>query len=528
MKHLRSVALALISFVLTISCTTTPPLAGGEGSGTARITSFAVTGLENPHIRVDSIVCGIVEERESGRLTAILPGGTSTRVSLDFTVRGGSLWSDGLKLSKNDVIDLASVKSLLAVDGKGRSRLYSLEIREARIPTVYITTENAAPILTKTDWVKGTVAISGGSTPWASALKQVPMKVRGRGNSTWDMPKKPYRFTLDESASIFGLPKAKKWVLLANYADKSLVRNFVAYSVAAEFTSLKFTPHQYPVQLYLNGEYLGVYGLGEQVETGSGRLVLDKPDSSPDTSFFVEVNMRIDSAVQGGVEGRDFFKTPSGIKIEYKTPDSDEISGPQKAAISAFMAEAEKAVLSGKGFDAYLDVATFVDWLIVEELFKNQDSIFLSSVYLSRQRAGKLAIGPIWDFDLSAGNSDYGAIGAVPVNSPEGWFPLYSEWYSGLYADREFRKRVVARWFEMRAALEKKTFSALDEFAALTGEVQADNFSKWKIMGIYVWPNPPELVAADTHDKQVEALRAWLKARFAWLDDAMMKLENPE
>lgn len=514
----------LILLLVAASCTTVPPVPGLEGKGQARISRFTVTGIDNEHLKTFEAECSIEEGKDSGIISSLLPGGSGSKIMVDWSVKKGSLWVDGVKMSRNAPLDLSKVRQIQAVDRQGAVRNYSLNIIGAPIPTFYLNTENAAPILTKTDWVKGSVAIAGGSTAWSKPLAKVSMKVRGRGNSTWGMPKKPYRFTLDESASIFGLPKAKKWVLLANYADKSLMRNSVAYTVAATMDALSFAPHQYPVILSLNGVYQGLYTLGEQIETGSGRVELEKPDDTAATSWFLEVNMRIDSEFEGGVEGKDFFKSPSGVKFEYKTPDTDVITEKQKAHIAAHVSEVEKAVLSGKGYAEYINTASFIDWLIIEELFKNQDSIFLSSVFLSRKKGGKISLGPIWDFDLSAGNSDYGSIGNVPVKSPEGFFALYSEWFSGLYRDHDFRKSVAARWREKRATLESLTFRSIDEHAALLAPLEKSNFRLWPIMGTYVWPNPPELVAIKTHAGQVEAYRNWMKARFAWMDQAMDKM----
>lgn len=526
MKYRSWIYLTVLIGAGLISCTSLPPIPGTDGQGSARITKFTITKADNAFIKEFSIACDIQEGADSGIIHGILPAGTKPFINVRWTTKKGVLWVDGIRLSSKKPLDSSSVSQIVAVDAQGKTRLYRLDIREAAIPTIYIETENSAPILTKTDWVKGKVSIVGGSTSWSKPLKASGMKVRGRGNSTWGMAKKPYRFTLDEAAPVLGLPKAKKWVLLANYSDKSLLRNFVAFSVASTLDGLEYPVHQYPVNLYLNGEYEGIYGLGEQVETGAGRVSIEKPDDSPETSFFIEVNMRIDSETEKGVLGKDFFMSPSGLKLEYKTPDTDVVSDIQRKNIAAFIAEAEKAILAGEGYERYIDVDSFIDWLIMEELFKNQDSIFLSSVYLNRQKGGKLTLGPVWDFDLAAGNSDYGAIGQQPTKDPEGWFPLYSEWFSGLYRDRVFRQAVALRWSTLRAKLEQKTFEAIEEYTALLSEVQEDNFRRWPIMGVYVWPNPPELVAAATYEAQVEALAAWFRARFLWMDGAMRILAD--
>ncbi len=514
---------ALIGVVL-ISCATMAPLPGTEGKGLARVTSFSIVKADNDFAEVPAIVCVIDEGSDMGRITGILPGGTKPLIGVRWSVKRGSLWADGVRLSPQAAFDISKVKTLQAVDSKGLIRNYSVDIREASMPTVYIETENAAPIISKADWVKGKISMTPGAASATMSLDRAAMKVRGRGNSTWEMPKKPYRFTLDEAAPLFGLPKAKKWVLLANYADKSLMRNFVALKVALALDGLKFPVHQFPVIVYLNGDYQGIYGLGEQVEVASGRVAIEKPDASLATSFFVEVNMRIDTPVEGGILDKDFFMTPSGLKVEFKTPDTDEVSDIQRKNISTFVADAEKAILSGKDYGKFIDVNSFIDWVILEELFKNPDSRFISSVYLYRPKGGRLALGPAWDFDLSSGNSDYDGAGGHALRDSAGWFALTSEWFAGLCGDAGFRQALASRWTARRNELEARTMAAISEYSAQLSEAEADNFRKWQIMGIYVWPNPPELVAAASHEAQVGALKNWISARFAWMDEAMAKL----
>lgn len=517
---------AMLALCALSSCATAPESGAPRGGGTARIVSFDIVEADNDYVEVPPIRCEVVEGEDSGVIRGRLPGGTSPLAWAEWQLSGGTLMGAGQKLSWQRPLDLASLRSVELIDRAGRTRVYTLEISEPPIPTVYVWTDKGAPILSKADWVKGRIAITRGAALGSANLAPAATKIRGRGNSTWDMPKKPYRFTLDEAASLLGLPKAKKWVLLANYADKSLMRNSVAFAVASALPGLKFTPTQYPVVLMLNGEYEGVYSLGEQVEVGSGRVAIEKPDESAASSFFLEVNMRIDLPAQGGVLGKDFFVSPSGLKFEFKTPDADEASPAQREHIAAFVADAERAILAGEGYERYIDVDSFIDWIILEELFKNQDSMFLSSVFLSRARGGKLALGPAWDFDLSAGNSDYGAIGNRAIKDPEGWFPLYSEWFGGLLRDPEFERRLSARWTEKRGELESRAFAAIDAYGALLVGEQKRNFERWPIMGVYVWPNPPELVAAGSHAEQAAALKAWLARRFAWLDRAYSALST--
>jgi hypothetical protein len=109
-------------------------------------------------------------------------------------------------------------------------------------------------------------------------------------------------------------------------------------------------------------------------------------------------------------------------------------------------------------------------------------------------------------------------MGDYEVKDPRGWFTRYSSWFSGLLRSPELTSALVARWAEVRADLEKEVFAGIGEFSAILADLQRDNFFRWPIMGTYVWPNPPELVSANSHAAQVEALAAWFRSRFEWID----------
>ncbi|MFZ2636236.1 MAG: CotH kinase family protein [Rectinemataceae bacterium] len=511
-------------FSFLFSCAIAPePLSDGAGSA-ARIRKFVVTSGSNPYLTVPEVQCSIEEGVDSGVIRATIPGGTSPLLSLRWSIAAGSLKSGGVSLVSGKVFDISVIKTVEAVDRKGRSRIYRLEIADSGIPTVYVKTKDNAPIISKDDWVDATIAIAGGGTAWAFPLPLSDTRIRGRGNSTWGMPKKPYRLSFSKAVSVFGMAESKTWVLLANYADKSLMRNIVAFETARILDGKDFVPHQYPVELYLNGEYQGAYCVGEQIETGKGRVDIGKPSGGSDTAFFLEVNMR--SELEGGIVDKDFFVTSSSVYMDYKMPKAEDVTPAQREAIRTFVNKAEAAILSGKGYEEYIDVASFIDWIIIEELFKSHDSNFLSSVYLHRNTGGKLMLGPLWDFDLAAGNSDYGNIAGYDVKDSRGWFTTTAAWLDALMKNPEFKRAFAARWFDMRNVLESTAMGTIDTTERLLSRVQEPTFEKWKIMGIYVWPNPPELVAADSHAKQVDALTAWLKERFIWLDSEIGKMRD--
>ena len=489
------------------------------GPGINKITAFLVSSATHPVIQVAQAP-GVVEQTSTGgRLSAILPGGTDPRVTVVFATDGGTVTANGTAITSPAIIDLSTVRQLLVTDTAGNVRPYSLDVGDTGLPSVFIRT-NGVPIDSRDVYVTGDITIMGGSTDYAAALPTSSMKIKGRGNSTWDQPKKPYRFTLDASASVLGLPAARNWVLLANHYDMSLMRTSVVFDAARVLTNLAFTPSALSVDLYLNGRYDGTYALVEQLEVGANRIAIEPPTSLADTSYWIEANSR--AVEEGGIAGVDFFTTHSGQIFEYKSPKASSISPDQKAYIQAMVQRIEDGVASGVPAD--VDVASFIDWLILEEVFKNQDSYFLSSVHLYRDKGQMLRMGPAWDFDLAAGNSNYGQIGGFPLNDWQGWFPKYYPWYDGLFRQLSFSTAFKARWNEVRAPLKARIMASIDRQALLLAKSQQLNFQRWPILGVGLWPTPPALIAADTWPKQVDALRTWVDHRFAWMDAELNRL----
>ena len=143
------------------------------------------------------------------------------------------------------------------------------------IPAVYLTTSDPSAII-KEDYADCTVQIDAGMTNGRyESTEALTGKIRGRGHSTWEWPKKPYKIKLDDKASLLGMSEAKRWVLLANYADESMLRNTTAFEMARSLGSFRFVPHAIPVDVYMNGIYQGVYTLGEQLEVKTSRIAID-------------------------------------------------------------------------------------------------------------------------------------------------------------------------------------------------------------------------------------------------------------
>lgn len=382
---------------------------------------------------------------------------------------------------------------------------------EGRLPVLAVTTAGGAPI-GRDDYVAGQLAISAAdpSLEYAGAIE-----IRGRGNSTWDMPKKPYRIRLVQKAPPLGMPENRHWVLLANYGDKSLLRNHVAFEMGRR-TRLAWTPRAHLVEVTLNGDYIGQYQLTEQIRVGADRVditELEPEDVTPETisgGYLLELDGRRDCAAN--VQ----FDTSRGVPYCIDTPDAESIAPAQYAYIRNYVQSTENAIYGATftdpttGYAAWLDTATFVDWYLVNELMMNQDARDWSSIWSYKDRDGKLSRGPLWDFDISSGNANYGA-----NTDPRGWWIRYGPWYGRLFEDPAFAQAVRARWNELKADQIDTLLAFIDAEVAGMGDAPANNFQRWPILAGHVWPNG---VVTGSYEGEVAYFKDWLIQRIAWLD----------
>lgn len=239
-----------------------------------------------------------------------------------------------------------------------------------------ITTEGGAEVVSKDDYLDATISLDG--------VEHVG-EIKGRGNSTWGWAKKPYKLKLGEDAALVGERPYDEWVLLANYADRSALRTAAAFAIA-ERTTMKWTPQFRFVDVVVNGQPRGLYLLTEQVEKGEGRVDL------PDSGFLLEINQRYLRDDEPG------FRTRRGIPVAFKDPD--EVTRAQRRTVRRAVRRFENTLYSPrfadrrKGYAAHVNVKSVIDWYLVQEFFRNQDSNFQSSVHFSWKPGGASASDP--------------------------------------------------------------------------------------------------------------------------------------
>lgn len=383
------------------------------------------------------------------------------------------------------------------------------------VPLLYATTESA--VNSKDEWINGYLTIDGNGDGLGISEK-ISIKMKGRGNSTWGMPKKPYAIKLDSKTSVLGIPEAKNWVLLANYSDKTLMRTNIAFEMA-QTLSIGFTPRDKFVDLILNGEYLGTYLLTEKIELGENRVnieKLSKKDTDPDIitgGYLLEIDTRLDADTWFRT---DLKNTPITFK-EPEVPNAQQLN-----YLKGYINDFEQALFSDtfkdvqNGYAKYIDLQSFADWYLVNELTKNNDAILFSSVFLNKDRNGKLKMGPVWDFDISMGNVNYNN-----NENPEGWWIAKSTWFGRMLQDPAFVTIVKNRWRYLKAKMLNDINARINKQAELLAYAQIENFRKWNITYQQVWPNA---VVLGSYANEVQYLKNWLRKRIAWIDNEVIDL----
>ena len=386
-------------------------------------------------------------------------------------------------------------------------------LRRQNLPTVHIDTKGAG-IYDKENYVDGTITIKDPYKLYSDVTEfSAAMGIRGRGNSTWSFPKKPYKVKLKEKASIFGMGADKEWALLANYSDRTLMRNILAMKLS-ELCGFSWTPHMYSVHVYLNNQYQGVYTLCEHKKVHKDRVDIDLDAGD----VYLEIEQQQDETT--------CWWTGMGVPMMFSDPE--EPSAELLAEIKKWFDDFEASLYSkdladpDKGYAAYIDVDSFIDYYIVQELAKNTDGNLRKSSFITKKKGQKMEMYHLWDFDLTFGNS-----GGL-LHDPEGFFikdytPAWSigdNWFNRMMKDPAFVDRLQARWNELYPQLVSMV-DFIDDQAVVLEKAQALNFEVWDINESVDWVDCPSL---GSYKAEVEFLKEFYSKRVEWMNTAINKL----
>ena len=427
-----------------------------------------------------------------------------------------------IHLSNSNIISFHS----LALERYEESKREEAELERLKnLPVVRINTVGSAPILDKKNYVDGTITISDPENIYSViSTYTADMGIRGRGNSTWGFPKKPWKVKLDKAVSVLGMPADKEWALLANYTDRTLIRNVVAMKLS-EICGFSWTPRMRHVEVYLNEAYQGVYTLCEHKKVSADRINIDVAGEGDDTGeavtggYYIEIEAALDNPVN--------WRTGMGVPLMFSEPE--EPSEAQEAYVKQLFNDFEASLYSEhladpeKGYQAYIDVDSFIDYYIVQELTKNIDGNLFKSAFVTKERGKKLEMYHLWDFDLTLGNCGYhhSSIGSGPENFWIRDVDSYSQpgdnWFNRMMKDPAFVQRLKDRWNKLKPSFE--TIPAfIDEQAKILEKAQKSNFEVWNINDSIGWVMMPSL---GSYEKEVEYLRKFYTARLNWLHAAI-------
>lgn len=405
--------------------------------------------------------------------------------------------------------DTAELNPLVSAYSLSTDAVGATEVELCPLPNVSdltITTENHEPIVEKKVYLQAILEFSGGTTGDLT----VSTRIRGRGNSTWGMPKKPYRLKLDEPTSLVGIPARRDWALLANYADKTMLRNALAFCVAYTL-GMPYSPLSDFVEVTLNDEYLGLYQLNDKTyavrdlveeqakETGNGLGAEDV--------FLLELDDR---------RNRDFnFDTSRGVPYGFRS----KTDAGRAAAVENWVNEIENLIADSSNPDRLaavnevMDLESLVDLFLVNEFMRNADG-FWSSTYTYKLRDTRFTFGPVWDFDIATGNVNYGIHWNPEGSSILGGGKAKAWFLQELMDEPEFEALVKARWDYLSAHFEDFEYYIRDSVVELDA-AQERNFARWPILDEDVWPN---YKVTGSYEGEIEYLLEWLSDRQIWMD----------
>ena len=362
------------------------------------------------------------------------------------------------------------------------------------------------------------------------------ISIEYRGSSSQSFPKKSYALETQDvngnnnNVSLLGMPVENDWILYAPYSDKSLMRNFLTFDLGRKMGS--YSPRTVYCELVVNGDYKGIYILMEKIKRDNDRVdiaKLDADDLAGDSltgGYIIKVDKYTGT---GGADWLSDFPNISGgsLYIQYHYPEANVMLPQQMEYIEHFMDSFEYALAGPNfadtlvGYSKYIDVNSFIDLYIINELSKNIDGYRLST-YMYKDRdsnGGKLIMGPFWDYNLAFGNADYcngGITSGWEVNGGCGGNNPF--WFERLLDDTTYQNKLKCRWeyLRERSFHQDSIFTFIDSMAFYLNDAQQRNFQKWNILGTYVWPN---FYVGSTYQDELNFFKTWIGDRLVWLDN---------
>lgn len=420
-------------------------------------------------------------------------------VSIPFAVEEG-----GKSTSYSALLDSVKFSDTLTDWGRDQHKCFS----------IYVTVDSEDDVTSKEEYVHCYVSVDGrGEYPDLSG----PARIRGRGNSTWEWyDKKPYRIKFDNSTKVLGIKKNKDWVLLANYRDVTKMMNAYCF-LTAKMMGLPYTTPVRFAELFLNGEYKGIYEVAEQVEVGGNRVDIDEDEG-------VLLTFDVDDGPDGSPNAGDNFwsevyEMPTAIKSP-KNPSSERLD-----SIRQELAVLESSIQNHDydALDTLMDISSYIAMIQLQEYVYNVELSAPRSVFMFRDKGGKWTMGPAWDWDAGFcfswsdmytghtyfGHYDRSLLGTDPYHR-NGEYQV-PKFFTDMFCNAHFVERYRVQWASYCDSLYLKPWAETQLFVDGLNEAQGSS-SPWT-REQERWP-----ISGFAPDEEIGKMQAWLQNRLAFLN----------
>lgn len=453
-----------------------------------------------------------------------------------FSHDGDKVTIDGKVMIEGEYNTVDASKPLIVSVWKYNAHKDYNVILNTGLPIVRIDTKGQA-VRDRINWVEGASMIieeTDGTISYEGTLA-----LRGRGNGTWDFPKKPYALRLDEKAKILGMHKHKRWILLANYKDRTLLRNDAAFWISRQ-TDLPYTISGQYVELVWNGVHMGNYYLCEQARIDNHRIDTYDPNLEDPAAggYFVEIDA-LYNYYSSKPKDVGFWSKKFNLPYIFKDPDASDInsSSPAFKYFMNMVDSLETILLSDyrvrrHEYEKYLDTDKAIDFALIQELTMNHDAYNTwpkngpHSTFLYVDSLGKMCFGPIWDFDFHTFMPTCPATNSDDSKS----YDLAKEWvvfrtsaktktgkyyYEYLLKDPQFKQKVVEHWNKYKYTWLNGFPEYIDRMADQIRISESINWTRW---GRKIENTDQNLDQTLPYQEAVDKVKEGFLQRWDWID----------
>ncbi|MBR2058746.1 MAG: CotH kinase family protein [Fibrobacter sp.] len=368
----------------------------------------------------------------------------------------------------------------------------------AGIPRLVIETEDFAQIRDRETKIPAKLQIYGIDSPESAVLD---LTIKGRGNSSFTgMPKPSYKIEFEKKQEMFGMPKDRDWALIANSADKTLLKNFITYKLAG-WLGDEYTPRCTFVELYLNHQYQGVYLLTETVKAGKNRVNIPKEEFS----YLIEF-----SSTEHPNEIHVITKRGNNFHVKYpKDPSDSTLNVLRQQLINWEFFLYHEANPDDTTYRERIDIDDYIRYYWIQELSKNFDGAFRRSIFITWERGMPMKLGPVWDFDVAYGNWEVDSL-----RTPTDWYVRSSEWNKQLLQITEVKEKTDSYW-NANEPFFRTLPDSIRKYAKELSPAAKNEFKRWPVLeNTENWTYKE---AYGSYGEAIDSLNSWIKQRIEWI-----------